>query len=126
MKRKSIYNFNHIHENFSEYEVSELKAFYRHYDKKYWLFKQTFKYHKKIDLACSIGTVALIATGTIVGGATLNPIVLGTISGAGLVLKTFSEIKNFQRKIEMSKFAFTTCEKVLTEIRSFLPGAEFD
>lgn len=95
MRRKSIYNFNHIDENLSEYEVSELKALYRRYHKKYWLFKQTFTCHKKIGLACNIATAALIAIGTIVEGATLNPIVLGTISGPGLVLKTFTEITIF-------------------------------
>lgn len=52
--------------------------------------------------------MALIATGTIAGGVTFNPIVLGTILGAGL------------------KFEFTTYEKVLTETRSFLGGAVFD
>lgn len=97
---KSIYNFNHIDENLTEYEVSELKALYRHYHKKYWLFEQTFKNYKKIDLAFNIGTVALVATGTIAGGVTLNPIVLGTISGADLILKTFSEVKNFKPKLK--------------------------
>jgi len=38
-----------------------------------------------MDLTCKIGSLGLIATGTIVEGATLNPIVLGTISGAGLI-----------------------------------------
>lgn len=92
--------------------MSELKALYRHYHKKYWLFKQTFKYYKKIDFVCNIGTV-IVETGTIAGGVTLNPTVLGTISGAGLILKTFSEVKNFKRKIEMSKFAYTTYEKIV-------------
>jgi len=56
----------------------------------------------------------------------LNPIVLGTISGAGLILKTFSEAKNFERKIEMCKFACTTYEDILTDLRSFLRGLEFN
>ena len=74
--KRTIYNFNHIDENLSEYEVTELIALYRHHYKKYWLFKQTFKYYKKIDRACNIRTVTLVTTGTIVGGVTLNPIAL--------------------------------------------------
>jgi len=46
-----------------------------------------------MDLACKIGSVGLIAAGTIVGAATLNPTVLGTISGAGLILTAFTEAK---------------------------------
>ena len=63
--KRTIYNFNRIDENLSEYEVAELKAQYRHHHKKYWLFKQAFKYYKKIDLACNIRTVTLVTTGTI-------------------------------------------------------------
>ena len=65
----------------------------------------------------------MIATGTIVGGITLNPIALSTISGAGIVLNAYTEAKNYKRKIGMCKFAY---EKFLTDIRSFLRGIPFD
>ena len=81
---------------------------------------------KKAELACNIGSTLLVVTGTVVGGVTLNPIVLGTISGSGLLLKTYSEIKNYKRKIEMSKFAYTSYEKVLTDLRSFMRGVKYD
>ena len=90
---RTIYNFNHIDANLSEREISELKALYQYYHKKYWLFKQTYKYFKKLVLACNIGSVALVVSRTIAGGVTLSPIVLGTISGSGLILKTVSVFK---------------------------------
>ena len=68
----------------------------------------------------------MVATGTIVGGVTLNPIPLGMISGTGLLLKTYSEVKNYKRKIEMSKFAYTSYSKVLTDLRSFMRGLKYD
>jgi len=123
---KTIFNFNHIDKDLTEAEISELKALYKYYHKKYWLFKMTYKYFKKMDLACKIGSVGLIATGTIVGAATLNPIVLGKISGAGLILSTFTEARNYKRKIEMCKFAYTSYEKILTDIRPFLRELDFD
>ena len=125
-RRKSIFNWNHISENLTENQISELKALYRFYHKKYWLFKMTFKYFKKAELACNIGSVVLIVTGTVAGGVTLNPIPLGIISGSGVLLKTYSEVKNYKRKIEMCKFAYTSYEKVLTDIRSFMRGLEYD
>ena len=123
---KAIFNFNHINPNISESQISELKVLYKYYHKKYWLFKMAYKYFKTMDLTCKIGSVGLIAVGTITGAATLNPIVLGTISGVGLILNAFSEAKNYKRKIEMCKFACTSYEKILTDIRSFLRGLEFD
>ena len=86
----------------------------------------TYKYFKKRNLTCNIGLAALVVSGIIVGGVTLNPVVLGTISGAGILLRAFSEAKNFKWKIEMAKFAYTTYEKILTDIRSFLRGLSFN
>ena len=125
-RRKSIFNWNHASENLTDDQISELKALYKFYHKKYWLFKMTFKYFKKAELACNIGSVLLVVTGTVVGGVTLNPVVFGTISGSGVLLKTYSEAKNYKRKIEMSKFAYTSYEKVLTDLRSFMRGLNYN
>ena len=125
-RRISIFNWNHISENLTNDQISELKDLYKFYHKKYWLTKMTYKYYKKAELACNIGSVLLLVTGTVVGGVTLNPIPLGTISGAGLLLKTYSEAKNYKRKIEMSKFAYTSYSKVLTDLRSFMRGLNYD
>ena len=57
---------------------------------------------------------------------TLNPAILGSISGPGLALKTFSETKDYKRKIEISKFAYTTYQKVLLDLRTALRGGTFD
>ena len=56
----------------------------------------------------------------------INPATLGYISGAGLALKTFSETKDYKRKIEMSKFAYTTYQKVLLDLRTSLRGGSFN
>lgn len=64
--------------------------------------------------------------GTITGGITLNPIVLGVINGAGITITNTGKIKNYKKKIEMSRIAFTAYEKVLVELRSALRGDEFD
>ena len=62
--------------------------------------------------------------GTITGGITLNPIILGVINGAGVVVASISKMKNY-KKMEMTQIAFTTYEKVLVELRSALRGDEF-
>ena len=56
----------------------------------------------------------------------MNPIVLGVISGVGLIIKTAMEMKNLKSKIEMAKFAFTTYEKTLSNLRFALRGGNFD
>ena len=125
-RRKKIINWNHISDKLTEDKISELKALYKFYHKKYWLHKASFKSFKTKNIVCDIGSVLLVLTGTVVGGVTLNPVVIGTISGTGIFLKTYSEIKNYKRKIEMSKFAYTSYAKVLTDLRSFMRGLEYD
>ena len=50
----------------------------------------------------------------------------GTISTGGVILNTYSEVTNFKRKDEMSKFAYMSYDKVLTVLRSFLRGVSFN
>ncbi|PFX11474.1 hypothetical protein AWC38_SpisGene24778 [Stylophora pistillata] len=112
--------------NAGEEKIDELKALYKHYHKKWWCSRKIFKNFKRKSLLCKLGSTLLIVIGGIAGGVTMNPIPLATISGTGLLLKTFTDVKKFDRKIDMSKFAFTTYEKILTELRSYLRGRPFD
>ena len=64
--------------------------------------------------------------GTISGGLTMNPIILGVINGVGILLTNFGKMKNYKKKIEMTSIAFTTYDKVLVELRSALRGDDFD
>ena len=65
-------------------------------------------------------SACLDVSGTIAGGVTLNPVVLGTISGSHVLLKTRSEIKNYRKKIELCRFAYTSYEQILVDLRSFM------
>ena len=58
--------------------------------------------------------------GTISGGLTLNPIILGVINGFGILLTNFGKMKNYKKKIE------NRYDKVLVELRSAMRGDEFD
>ena len=68
----------------------------------------------------------MVAIGTISGGITLNPVVLGVVNGAGLIVAGIGKKNNYKRKIEMTRIAFTNYEKVLVELRSALRGDEFN
>ena len=126
MKKYSVFEFNHIDKLLSEEEIETLKKFYKYYHKKFWCYKKAFKHFKIIDETLTISGILLVITGTITGGLTLNPIILGVINGFGILLANVGKTKNYKKKIEMLKIAFTTYEKVLVELRSALRGDEFD
>ena len=54
---------------------------------------------KKVDLACTIFSAVLIAAGGIISSSLLNPIILASVPGSGVTLKTLSECENYKRKI---------------------------
>ena len=98
---------------------------YKYYHKLWWCHKKTVERLKKINLAVNLASVSLVTAGTIAGGVTLNPIILGGITGTGLLIKTTSEIKKYANKIEMFKIGLSTYEKTLVDLRSFLRGKEY-
>ena len=122
---KDIFEFNHIDKNLTESNIKTLKDFYSHYHKKYWCFKRSFKRYKLLDETLTLSGGGLVVVGTIAGGITLNPIILGVINGAGVLVASISKIKNYKEKMEMAQIAFTTYEKVLVELRSALRGDEW-
>ena len=102
----------------SEDEIKNIKEFYEYYHKIFWCFKI-------LDESINISGILLMIIGTISGGLTMNLIVLGVINSVGIVLTNVGKMKNYKKKIEMTKIAFTTYEKVLVELRSALTGDEF-
>ena len=123
---KDIFEFNHIDKSLSESEIKTLKDFYSHYHKKYWCFNRTYKSYKFLDNVFTISGICLVAIGIISGGITLNPVVLGVLNGARVIVAGIGKKNNYQRKIEMSRIAFTTYEKVLVELRAALRGDEWN
>ena len=124
---EGVFEFNHIDKYLSESDIKTLKDFYSHYHKKYWCFKESYvKRYKLLDETFVISGICLVAVGTIAGGITLNPVILGVINGAGVVMAGIGKKKNYKRTIEMSRIAFTTYDKVLVKLGSVLRGDEFN
>ena len=124
--KRDVFSFNHIDTSLPEATIDVIKTFYKYYHRRWWSYRKTYRKRKRTSLLCKLGSSSLIAAGTIAGGITMNPIILGIIAGAGLLLKTFTDYAKHERKIEMCKYAYTTYEKVLSDLRSCLRGKPFD
>ena len=110
-QKENLFCFNHIDKSKTKEEIQEIKELYKYYHYKYWCHRQAFKLFKKLNLAINISSTGLIVIGTVAGGLTANPAILGSISGAGLVLKTLSDTKNYKRKIEIQSLLFQLTRK---------------
>ena len=125
-KRQDIFNWNHISKNLSQEQIVEIKEIYKYCHKKYWMYKKSFQHFKQMHMICNLGSVSLIVSGTIAGSITLNPIILGSMSGSGVLLQTFSETKNYKRKIEMCRFAYQSYLQLMTDLYNHLRGINFN
>ena len=123
---KDIFEFNHIDPSLSESDINTLKDFYSYYHKKFWCFKKCYKSYKFFDNFFTISGICLVGIGTISGGITLNPVILGVVNGAGVIIAGVGKKNNYKRKIEMTRIAYTSYEKVLVELRSALRGDEWN
>ena len=121
-----IFEFNHIDKSLSKDEIKTLKEFYKYYHKKFWCYKKAYNSYKLMDNIVSFSSMTLVAVGTIAGGLTLNPVILGIINGVGIIIAGIGKKHNYSRKIELSRIAFTTYEKVLIELRAVLRGDDWN
>ena len=125
-RKNDIFEFNHIDKNLSPEKVKEIMDLYKYYHKKNWTYKSNYSRKKKINLLMNLLSLTLASVGVITGGITLNPIVLGVLTTAGILLKSYMEAKNYKGKLDMIKFGVTTYEKIFINLRSALRGSEFD
>ena len=95
-QKENIFKFNHIDKSKTKEEIQEIKELYKYYHFKFWVFQKAYKHFKKLNLLLNITSSGLIVVlvGVVAGSLTANPAILGSISGAVLVLKTFPETKH--------------------------------
>ena len=122
----SIFNFNHINKTKAKEEILEIKVLYKYYHYGYWCYQKAYKNFKKLNLLINMSSSGLIAIKVVAGGLTLNLAILGSISCFGLALNIFFETIDYKRKIEKSRFAYTTYQKVLLDLRTALRGSSFN
>ena len=126
MTKSDIFNFNHTDQSKSKDQINEIKELYKYYHYKYWCYEKAYKYFKQLNLVVNMSSTGLIVLGTVLGGVTLHPAILGAVTGARLLVTTLSQTKDYKHKIEKSKHALKTYQKVLLDLRTALRGGQFD
>jgi hypothetical protein len=123
--RIKLFNFNHIDKKLNEDDVIMLKKLYTYYHEKWYCYKLGYKRFRMINTTLNIASMGLTATGAIVGSITLNPIILGCLTGAGVLIQGVIRMRKYDQKIEMTRFACSSYQKVLNKLRAYLRGEGF-
>ena len=78
------------------------------------------------NFVCNLSGGKLIISAAVAGGSTLNTVVMATLTGVGLLLKTVASLKKYDKKTEQANVARIEYQKILDEIRFYLRGEAFD
>ena len=71
----------------------------------------------------------IVAAGIVAGSVLENSVLIACLTAAGTVIKGWNDFKKFSFKIDMCRFAYTTYDKTLIELRTYvrgLPMEEFE
>ena len=121
-----IIGFNHISDSLSYDEVNKLKTLYRSYHRLQMCYKWKYKRLRRLKLSLELSSIGLTTVGAIVGGVTLNPIILGSLTGSGIMIQAYLTKSDLNRRVDRCRFAFTSYERVLVQLKSFLRGLPYD
>ena len=121
-----IIGFNHISDSLSYDEVNKLKTLYKSYHKLQMCYKWKYKKLRRLKLFLELSSIGLTTVGAIVGGITLNPIILGSLTGSGIMIQAYLTKSDLNKRVDRCKFAFTSYERVLVQLKSFLRGLLYD
>ena len=81
---------------------------------------------RRKNFVCNLSAGKLIISAEVAGGITLNPAVMATLTGVGLILKAVASLKKFDKKMERANLARIEYQKILDEIRFYLRGEDFN
>ena len=122
---RDIITFNHISNELTESQITELKSYYKTYHKKMWMYKAAYKRLKTWQLAGNIWSV-VFATGGLASSIATSGASLLAIASASVLIQAYMKHKNIDIKLYQCQYAYQTYGHLLTEIKNILRSGQFD
>ena len=123
---KNIFDWNHISSELNKDQISELKALYKNYHRLFKCYQWKYRKLKHLKLSLEIISISLTIVGSVVGGVTLNPIIIACVAGPGVIIQAYLTKSDLDNRVDRCRFAYTTYKKILVQLKSFLRGMPYD
>ena len=123
---KDIFNWNHISNELTKDQISELKALYKNYHRLFKCYELKYKRLKRLKMSLEMTSIGLTIVGSVVGSVTLNPIVIACVAGPGVLIQGYLTKSDLDNRVDRCRFAYKTYEKILVQLKSFLRGLPYD
>ena len=118
-KAKKIIDFNCVDLDMSDESTYEIKSLYIYYHKLKTCYYKDYKHYIKWNRIISTSAIISTTAGVVAAGITLNAVILGIISGTGLLLSGIKKLLKYEKKSEKVYFAYCEFNKVLCTLRIF-------
>ena len=115
MPKERKIDFNCVDLDMSDESTYEIESVYIYYHKLKTCCYVDYKHYIKWNRYISISAIICTTAGVVAGGITLNPLILGVISGIGLLLSGIKELLKYEKK---AYFAYCEFNKVLCTLRN--------
>ena len=95
-----------------------MKDLYAYYHKKHFGYEKLYRDFQRKNFVCNLSAGKFIISAAVAGGITLNPVVIATLTGVGLILKAVASLKKYDKKTEEANFAGSNTKKSLMRFAS--------
>ena len=105
-------------------EVNKLKNLYSYYHKLATCYKWKYKKLKKQKLVLNMSSIALTVIGSVL--VPLTHFISLSITGVGVIIQGYITKSDINKHIESCRFAYTSYNKILIQLKTYFNGIPFD
>ena len=116
-------------ENDEQDSGDPLKKLYTNHHQQWCCYRQLFYHFKRLNAIFNATSLLIMALGFIIGPVLQNIILTASLAAFGTFIKGWNEFKKYALKMDMTRFAYTTHAKTLSELRTHahhLPPGELE
>ena len=106
--------------------LQRMDSLYAFYHQQWWCYRKMLNHFKRCHALLNGMALLLMAAGMIAGPLLENSTLVACLAAVGTVVKGWTDFKQYRFKVVMSRFAFTTYAKALTELKTYVRGVPLE
>ena len=91
---------------------------YMYHHRQWWCHRQMVSRFNRIYTILNILSLLITSSGLIIGPVLQNVLLTSILAAVGMFIKGWNDFKRYSIKMDMSKFAYSTHAKALSELRA--------
>ena len=111
-----------VRSSLGEDSLRRLDDLYAYYHKQWWCRRQMFYFFKYCHGFLNALALLVMAAAMVIGSISEDHFLVVGLTAFGTVIKGWNDFKKFSFKVDMCRFAYTTYEKTLIELKTYVRG----